>query len=138
MPIPYGLGMSIGIHSICTTYCFFTSTIDKQPHHNITVICAVSVMFVSVFANCAVDLNNNSISTRNVKTHIFNIYIYIYIYIYIHRRNSMVEITYNNKKTQVINAFSSFRCIPVRSANTYVNQFLALTKAFYSTIVYLY
>ena len=79
MPIPYGLGMSIGIHSICTTYCFFTSTIDKQPHHNITVICAVSVMFVSVFANCAVDLHNNSISTRNVKPHIFKIYIYIFI-----------------------------------------------------------
>jgi len=28
-------------------------------------------MFVSVFANGAVDLHNNSISKRNVKTHIF-------------------------------------------------------------------
>jgi len=78
MRIPYWLGMSIGIHSICTTYCFSTSIIDTQPHHNITVILTVSVMFVSVFANCAVDLHNNSISTRNVKPHIFkNMYIFI-------------------------------------------------------------
>jgi hypothetical protein len=61
------LDKSIGIHSICTTYCFSTSTKDTQPHHNVTVIRTVTVIFVSVFANCAVDLHNNSISTRNVK-----------------------------------------------------------------------
>jgi hypothetical protein len=47
----------------------------------------------------------------------------------------MLEFTYNNKKTYVKNAFSSFRCNRVRSAKTYVNQFLALTNAIYSTIV---
>jgi hypothetical protein len=35
-------------------------------------------MFVSVFADCAVDLHNNSISTRSVRTHIFKkMYIFI-------------------------------------------------------------
>jgi len=74
----YWLDKPISIHSICTTYCFTTSTKDRQPHQNVTVIRTVSVMFVSVFANCAVDLHNNSISTRNVKTHIFkNMYTFI-------------------------------------------------------------
>ena len=50
----------------------------------------------------------------------------------------MLEITYNNKKTQVKNAFSSFRCNRVRSAKTYDNQFLALTNAVYDTIVNVY
>ena len=78
MRFPYWLDKSIGMHSICTTYCFSTSTKDTQTHHNVTVIHTVSVMFVSVFADCAVDLHNNSICTRNEKTHIFkNMYTFI-------------------------------------------------------------
>jgi hypothetical protein len=47
----------------------------------------------------------------------------------------MLEITYNKKDFLIKNKFSSFRCNLLRSAKAYVNQFLALTNAMFSSIV---
>jgi len=43
---------------------------------------------------------------------------------------------YSNKHSKVNNKeFSAFRCIPVRTAKAYVNQFLAPQNAMYSLSV---
>jgi hypothetical protein len=49
---------SIGTHSeYVQLIAFSTSTFVTQPHHSVTIICTVSVMFVLFFANYDVDLH---------------------------------------------------------------------------------
>jgi len=69
--------------------------------------------------------------TQFTNTHIFNT-------ICVHQTDSLSETIYSTQDSKVNIKTSAFRYITVRSAQAYVNQFLALPNAIFSHRVYLY
>ena len=57
--------------------------------------------------------------------------------IYVHQTDLTPDIIYSIQANNINRKISAFRCIPARSAEGYINQFVALPKAMQSHSVYL-
>jgi hypothetical protein len=108
-----------------------TAKIVTQPYYNVTVIRTLSVL-IWVFL-CK--MNQWSTLTTNFHTQCTNPHSFDKIYF--HQTDSTPQIFYSTQTSKIKIKIFYFRCILVRSAKAYVNQFFALPKAMYSHSRYL-